>query len=788
MRTSYSLAAALLAASTLSQHLSAAEAQVESIQIVSNKLQVVVRPEDEAGVLRILTSTSPGGPWVTNATTTTPGTNSTLVGTTWTSNAPPGDFFFVRAEIEVYPSEKQLAAHVLNRLAYGPTPYEMGRILGLKTNNAGLTNQTIEYGEGVIDGGIGVDAWINEQLNPASIAEDVTNQFDKPMNIMGQNLAQIYDRFGDRQTVVLTNQPGSGEFTGPGTLSFHDLRAFYAAHAVGARRQLHEVLLYWLENHFVSQWTKARETWQGSYNQVGGDIQNRIPTKDEAEEHKAYRAAMLNPLVTFKQLLRLQHESTSMTVYLDTNDSAANASNIANENYAREIMELYTMGVDNGYDQGDITALSPAWAGWDVRKVAIANAFNLYAHQNGALAGSISNNYGVFVLQFNRTRHTTQPLYIWYNRDPNVPQIAPNYPNGSVLSPKTVPDRFNGSSMTPPFDYTAINYGTNTVAGRYSVFLAATANDNASRNAMTNKVYTVMDVMADLPFTQEYISVKLCQLLVHDDFHHGYDFSDDQVTPEEQLIWNCMMTWQTNATKGQIYKIVKTITDSDLFRSKASYRRKIKTPLEFTMSAVRALRLSTNAPFDPLATFQPNSFSADTDGYSIVSGTNSTTSAHPMVFMGEYRLFDRAEPDGYPETGSIYVGASGISERVRWIHSILPRRSTTSTPLGATTSNGINGGNHTFIDPVSFMQQHLGTGLHKDADAVVRFFISRIYPGESPANMDEYRRIAIDALNTADNGTASLFSGLGAITSSTYQDRVRRMVAILMSMPRFNEQ
>jgi uncharacterized protein (DUF1800 family) len=799
MRTSYILAAATLTAFTLSQHLDAAEAQVESIQIISNKLQVVVRPEDEAGILRILTSTSPGGPWVTNATTSTPGTNSTLVGTTWTSNAPPGNFFFVRAEIEVYPSEKQLAAHVLNRLAYGPTPYEMARILGLKTNNPGA-NQTIEYGEGVIDGGIGVDAWINEQLNPALITEDVTNQFNRPLNIMGQNLEDIYDRFGDIQTVVLTNKtvfvtPVTNEMTmevtlvtntippevdGPGTLSFHDFRAFYAAHAVGSRRQLYQVLLHWLENHFVSQWTKARETFQGQYNQVGGDIQNRIPTKMEAEEHKAYRAAMLNPLVTFRDLLRLQHQSTSMTVYLDTNDSAANGSNIANENYAREIMELYTMGVDNGYDQGDIVALSPAWAGWDVRKVAIANAFNLYAHQEGALSpAQNSNNFGVFVLQFRRTSHTTQPLFVWYHRDPNVPQIAPNYPNGSVLTPKTVPGRFNGSSMTPSFNYTSINYGTNTVAGRYGLRLPATdITLNSQRAAMTNKVYTVMDMLADLPFTQEYISVKLCQLLVHDNFHHGYDFSDSQVTPEEQLVWNCMMTWQTNATKGQIYKIVKTITDSELFRSKASFRHKIKTPLEFTMSAVRALRLSTNG------TFNANSFSADTDGYSIVSGTNSTSTAHPMVRMGEYRIFDRAEPDGYPETGTIYVGASGISERVRWIHSILPRRDAD----GSTTDDGIQGRNYTFIDPVSFMQQHLGTGLHKDADAVARFFISRIYPGESPANMDEYRRIAINALNTADNGTANLFSSLGAITTNTYQDRVRRMVAILMSMPRFNEQ
>jgi len=784
MRTLYSLAAAVLSG-TFSLATLGAEAQIESVQIISNKFQIKVHPDDETEVLRILVSTNLSDIWKTNTASSDPGTNSALVGQSWSTNVPTGQFFFVRAEMQTVSSNRQLAAHVLNRLAYGHTPYELGQILGYKTNVVGgdPNKWRIEFGEGVADGGIGVDAWIAQQLNPASITEDVTNQFNSANGPSGQTLAEIYDRFGDAQTIVLTNQPGSGEFVGPGTLSFADFRAYYAMHAVGARRQLHEVLLHWLENHFVSQWTKARETFQGSYNGVGGDIQNRIPTKMEAEEHKAYRAAMMNPLVTFKQLLRLQHESTSMTVYLDTNDSAANGNSIANENYAREIQELYCMGVDNGYDQGDITAMSVAWGGWDVRKVAPENVFNLYAHEklaltNAAGSGANSNTYGVFALQFNRGRASNRQMRIWYERDLSVAPVGGLYPNGAVtnggvVTPKTIPGRFNGSTMTPAYNYTTQTYGSNTIAGKYGLFLPATANANndATRNIMTNKAYVIMDMLADLPFTQEYISVKLCQLLVHDDFHHGYDFSDGVVTPEEQLVWNCMLTWQTNSPKGQIYKIVQTITDSELFRSKASFRHKLKTPLEFTVSAVRALRTSTNE------TYAAGSFSANTEGYSMVCGTNSTSFAFPLARMGAYHIFDRGEPDGYPETGTIYVGASGLAERVRWIHSILPR-----TP----TTDGIQGGNRTRTDPVGVLNRFLGPGLRGDADAVARLFATLIYPGESAANLDEYRRIAIDALNTADDGQASTFST--SLTVNTYQDRVRRMVATLMSMPRFNEQ
>jgi hypothetical protein len=121
------------------------------------------------------------------------------------------------------------------------------------------------------------------------------------------------------------------------------------------------VLLYWLENHHVSQWTKARDTFSGPYNGSTGVARDRIPTAMESREHMAFRKAMLNPSVTWRELLYIQHESQSMTVYLDTNDSVANGSNIANENYGREILELFCMGVDNGYDQR--TSRPSRWLG-----------------------------------------------------------------------------------------------------------------------------------------------------------------------------------------------------------------------------------------------------------------------------------------------------------------------------------------------------------------------------------------------------------------------------------------
>jgi uncharacterized protein (DUF1800 family) len=742
----------------------AADPEIQEVNRAGDRIEVKVKSEDNANVLRILTSSNLLS-WLTNTSSSLPGTNSPLVGHLWT-NVLPAVPWFVRAEVQPISAPRQLAAHVLNRLAYGHTPYELGRILGFKTNIAGADTM-VDFGEGVADGGIGVDAWIAEQLNPAAIVEDVTNQFTA--------IAPIYARFGTLATVILTNQPGSNETNQPGTLNFHDFRAWYALHCVGARRQFLEVMLYWCENHFASSFSQARSTFEGSYEAVGGDIDDRIPTKMEAEEHRAYRAALLNPAVTFRDLLRLQHESASMTVFLDTNDSVGGGNNVAGTAYTRALLEHFSMGATNGHDEGDVIALSLAWTGWDVQKVAVADAGNLFAFQDGSLMGqSRTNSQGVYALQFRNTRHGQSNLFLWYHRD-SVGALSNNYPNGQVVAGpggfKRVPARFNGSGMTPAYNFANKNYGTNTGnEGRYSLYIHNTTNLTAQRPLMVNKVYTVLDHLADLPFTQEHISVKLCQLLVHDDFATGYDFNDGLVTPEEQLVWNCLMAWETNAPKGQLYKVVQAITDSALFRSSSAYRRKLKTPLEFTMSAVRALRLATNE------VYAADNFSTDTTGYAIVSGVIARTLQHPLNRMG-YLIFDSEQPAGHAERGSRYADPNTLIERARWINSVM-------YPTYNVVSDTVSGGNRTRFHLRGVMDRFLSASAQNDADQVVQLFLRLLFPGEGETNLDGYRRLGLSLLNQTSTGTTSAWTGVDAQKN----DRVPRMVGALMSLQRFQEQ
>ncbi|NNM26244.1 MAG: DUF1800 family protein, partial [Phycisphaerales bacterium] len=63
----------------------------------------------------------------------------------------------------------------------------------------------------------------------------------------------------------------------------------------------------------------------------------------------------------FEDVLLASAESPAMLVYLDQERSFRE---LANENYAREVMELHTLGVDGGYDQRDVTELSRILTGW----------------------------------------------------------------------------------------------------------------------------------------------------------------------------------------------------------------------------------------------------------------------------------------------------------------------------------------------------------------------------------------------------------------------------------------
>ncbi|HTC73933.1 MAG TPA: DUF1800 domain-containing protein [Edaphobacter sp.] len=132
--------------------------------------------------------------------------------------------------------------------------------------------------------------------------------------------------------------------------------------AILSERQLQEVMTDFWFNHFNIYIGKDSDQWYTT-----------------SYERDAIRKHALGK---FRDLLLATATSPAMMIYLDNwlsigPDSIANGVNPANpnskrgnrglnENYGREVMELHTLGVDGGYTQADVTALSSILTGWTV--------------------------------------------------------------------------------------------------------------------------------------------------------------------------------------------------------------------------------------------------------------------------------------------------------------------------------------------------------------------------------------------------------------------------------------
>ena len=79
-----------------------------------------------------------------------------------------------------------------------------------------------------------------------------------------------------------------------------------------------------------------------------------------ADDAEVVRA---NALGSFPKMLQTSAHSPAMLGYLD---NERNRKSAPNENYARELMELHTLGVDGGYTQKDIQEVARCFTGWTV--------------------------------------------------------------------------------------------------------------------------------------------------------------------------------------------------------------------------------------------------------------------------------------------------------------------------------------------------------------------------------------------------------------------------------------
>jgi uncharacterized protein (DUF1800 family) len=310
----------------------------------------------------------------------------------------------------------------------------------------------------------------------------------------------------------------------------------------------------------------------------------------------AYERDVIRPRVfgKFKDLLLATAESPAMLFYLDNWQSVGPDSDVArgggrragnrrfarrknvsfgqdqqqqqqrqrrglNENYAREIMELHTLGVDGGYTQKDVTELARVLTGWTIEQPQRGGDFT-----------------------FNERMHE---------------------PGSKVV-------------------------------------LGQTFKEDGKREGER-----AIEMLASHPSTARFISRKLAMRFVSDN-------------PPPALVDRMAETFLKS--DGDIREVLRTLFKSPEFWAQDSYRAKVKTPLEFVISAVRA----TNA---------------------------DVSNAQPLVQtlnrMG-MPLYGQQPPTGYSMKREVWVNSAALLDRMNF-----------ALALGSGRLNGIQ------VDP-----QHIFNG------------------------------------------------------------------------------
>ncbi len=134
--------------------------------------------------------------------------------------------------------------------------------------------------------------------------------------------------------------------------------------AVGSPHQFQEKLVDLWFNHFNVDQRKGKLRWSfGPF------------------ERDAIRPYVFGK---FQDLLRATARHPAMLFYLDNHLNRADTKKNAgiNENYARELMELHTLGVDGGYTQADVGEVARILTGWSLSKDTDQSSFEFHEKQH----------------------------------------------------------------------------------------------------------------------------------------------------------------------------------------------------------------------------------------------------------------------------------------------------------------------------------------------------------------------------------------------------------------------
>ena len=530
-------------------------------------------------------------------------------------------------------SEEQKILHVLNRLGFGARPGDVEKVRK-----------------------IGIDKYIEQQLDPASIDDSVADSKVKGLEIFNMTTAEIFEKYpnpgallrqlnGGKQGQANAQAKADDKAGNPQDQSAmtedqqrqrrqelaelyrkYDLRpagqllpqivANRVIRAVYAERQLQEVMVDFWGNHFnVFSGKNAVRWYIPSYERdvlrkyaLGNFkdlltatamhpamlfyLDNFQSVSPNAQQPGANRAGNQRLQQIFRnggQLPPRMRDRLRRQGITDAEIDARLAQMRANpqanqkrperginENYARELMELHTLGVDGGYTQKDIVEVAKAFTGWTI------------ADPQGYRRSAARVITGQEDKQLNRLQRMAG-----------------------------VPDDLESGQFY--FNDRWHEKGPKYVLGQK-------IDEGGIKDGLK-----VIDILVNSPATAKFIARKLAVKFVSDN-------------PSDALIGRVADAFHKSG--GDIKTTLRALFTDKEFFAPENYRAKIKTPFELAVSSIRALGADTNGSPALLAMLNK---------------------------LGEVPYGYQA-PTGYPDKAEDWVNTGALLERMNFAIAVASNR------------------------------------------------------------------------------------------------------------------
>jgi uncharacterized protein (DUF1800 family) len=529
-------------------------------------------------------------------------------------------------------TEDQKVLHVLNRLGFGARP---GDIAKVKT--------------------MGIEKYIDYQLNPASISDTLAESKVRGLDITAMTTSEIFAKYpnpgallrqleGGRVAQANAQMPQGqpqeeAEMTAaeqrerrqkinqlyrkydlkPAGQLLPQIVANRVLRAVYSERQLQEVMVDFWQNHFNVFAGKAAVRWYipsyerdvlrknalGNFRDlVVGTAQHPAmlfyldnfqsvapitqPATANANQQRLQRMILNGRPLPEQARERLKRQFNLTDSQLDQRLKEMRAAGTAeinpprqnqrgiNENYARELMELHTLGVDGGYSQKDIVEVARAFTGWTI------------ADPRGYRRAAAATIQGTEEQRINRLQRQ-----------------------------QGIPDSVESGEFF--FNARWHDIGTKTVLGKK-------INEGGMEDGMR-----VIDILVSHPSTAKHIARKLAVRFVND-------------KPSDALVARIAEAFRTS--NGDIRTTLKALFSDKEFFARENYRAKIKSPFELAVSSIRALGGETNA---------------------------SPAFVAMLRKLGELPYGYQA-PTGYPDTAEDWVNTGALLERLNFAVAVASNR------------------------------------------------------------------------------------------------------------------